>query len=308
MKSTFFHLCLVSIFSVILNIACSTSRQKPIAPPPNFDWQGHRGCRGLLPENSVPAFLKALDFQEITTLELDLAVSKDRQLIVSHEPWFNPSICLLPSGDSIPRRDEEKYLIYNFTADEIRGFDCGSRGNSRFPDQQKMKTHKPTLREVVEAVQKKQAGKKQIRWNIEMKCHPNWDGVRTPPVEDFAKLVVEELKKLGIAEQSNVQSFDVRAVQAVKKIEPKMTVALLIENLKGVDWQIENLGFIPDIYSPYYLVVTQKLVRRCHARGMKIIPWTVNEVAPMRKLIRLGVDGIITDYPDKISQVNQPNH
>ncbi len=283
--------------------ACAPSGKKPVAIPPSFDWQGHRGCRGLMPENSVPAFIKATDFQEVTTLELDIAISKDKQIIVSHEPWFNPSICLLPSGDSIPKRDEEKYLIYNFTAEEIRGFDCGSRGNARFPDQKKQKTHKPLLREVVGTIERKMGGLTKIRWNIEIKSRPDWDGIRTPPVEEFAKILLAELKNLGIENQTVVQSFDVRAISAVHKMNPKIKTAYLIENLQGMAANLKKLDFTPDIYSPYYLLVTRKLVKNCHARGMKLIPWTVNDVPAMRKLIRMGVDGIITDYPDKISEV-----
>jgi glycerophosphoryl diester phosphodiesterase len=281
--------------------SCKTSKS-PVTAPAGFDWQGHRGARGILPENSVPAFLKALEYPEVTTLELDLAVSKDNQLIVSHEPWFNPAICHLPNGDSIPRRDEGKYLIYQMTAAEIRGFDCGSWGNPRFPEQQKMKAYKPTLREVVEAARAK---KTDIRWNIEIKSNPAWDGQRHPPVEEFARLVIAELKALGIEKNAVVQSFDVRALQAMHRQAPEIPLAFLIENLKGFDFNLEKLGFTPAIYSPYYQLVSKKLVRKCHAKNMKLIPWTVNDVPAMHGLIHLGVDGIITDYPNRIGEVGK---
>lgn len=285
--------------------SCKTSKS-PVTSPAGFDWQGHRGCRGVMPENTVPAFLKALEYPEVTTLELDLAVSKDKQLIVSHEPWFNPAICHLPNGDSIPRRDAEKYLIYNMTVDEISRFDCGSWGNPRFPGQQKIKAHKPTLREVVEAVRAQGSSKATaIRWNIEIKSRPEWDGLRHPPVEEFARLVIAELKQLGIEKESNVQSFDVRALQAMHRQAPEIQLALLVENIWGFDSNLDKLGFNPAIYSPYYLLVSNKLVRKCRARGMKLIPWTVNDVPDMRKLIRMGVDGIITDYPNRIQDLGK---
>ena len=280
--------------------ACKPSSKLPVASAAGFDWQGHRGSRGLMPENSLPAFLHALDFPEVTTLELDLAVSKDKQLIVSHEPWFNPTICRQANGDSIARKDAEKFLIYQLTAAEIRGFDCGSWGNPRFPQQQKTKTYKPTLREVVEAARAKRAN---IRWNIEIKSQPEWDGLRHPPVEEFGRLVVAELKALGIEKTACVQSFDVRALQAMHRQAPEITLAFLIENIRRFDFNMEKLGFTPAIYSPYYQLISRKLVQKCHKKGMKLIPWTVNDVESMRGMIRLGVDGIITDYPNLIREV-----
>lgn len=295
------------MLSALPFFACKDSwKNRPQTPPPGFDWQGHRGCRGLMPENAIPAFLHALDFPEVTTLELDLAVSKDSQLIVSHEPWFNASICLQPNGDSISKGEAEKLLIYQMTAEQIQGFDCGSIGNPRFPRQQKTKTYKPTLREVVAAVRAKSPGK-NIRWNIEIKSQPEWDGVRTPPIDAFVRLVADEMKALELENTVTIQSFDVRALQIMHRIKPELQLALLIENMWGFDSNIEKLGFIPAIYSPYYLAVSEKLVRKCHAKGIKLIPWTVNDVPSMRRLIHLGVDGIITDYPDLIAEVGRAN-
>lgn len=295
----------MSIFTALFFTACKiTEKNRPITAPPGFDWQGHRGCRGILPENSLPAFLHALEYPEVVTLELDLAVSKDNQLIVSHEPWFNPAICLLPNGDSISKKDAEHFLIYEKTAAEIKGFDCGSKGNPRFPDQQPQKTYKPTLREVVEAVKKAYPGK-AVRWNIEIKSEPAYDGVKTPPIEKFVDLVLTEITEFGIVQSCNLQSFDVRPLQILHRRAPEVKLAYLIENTSSYDANIKKLGFIPDIYSPYYLLVNKQLVKKCHQNNIKLIPWTVNDVLSMRRLIRLGVDGIITDYPDKIKEVGK---
>lgn len=284
--------------------ACYQRDGSPIQPPPGFDWQGHRGCRGLMPENSIPAFLKALDIPEVTTLELDLAVSKDNQLIVSHEPWFNPAICHLPNGDSISKSEAEKYLIRNYTAAEIRGFDCGSWGNSRFPEQQKMRTWKPTLKELVDTLRAQRPDRVQnVHWNMEIKTDPEWDSLRTPLVMDFAKLLVDELRVLGIEKNTMVQSFDTRALIAMHQIAPDIPLVFLVENVWGFETNMDKLGFNPTTYSPYYQLVTPKLVRKCKERGVKLVPWTVNDVETMRSLIHLGVDGMITDYPNLISKV-----
>lgn len=291
------------MFAALPFITCTITEKKPVPVPSGFDWQGHRGCRGLLPENSLPAFLHALGYPGVQTLELDLAVSKDGQLIVSHEPWFNPAICRKPGGDSISKKEGERYLLYQMSAAEIREFDCGSMGHPKFPEQQPMPVYKPTFREVVEAVRTQYPDKK-VRWNLEIKSQPDWDSIRTPPVRDFARLVVNTIRELGLADQVTVQSFDVRAVQEVHAAGPELQLALLVANPKGLQANLRALGFKPAIYSPYYLLVDRKLIHTCHAQGIRIVPWTVNSVPAMRRLIRLGVDGIITDYPNKIAEVS----
>jgi glycerophosphoryl diester phosphodiesterase len=295
--------CCFSVLFMLLLSACTSTA--PVTLPQPFDWEGHRGCRGILPENSIPAFLKALDYPEVNVLELDLAVSKDGQLMVSHEPWFNPAICLLPNGDSIKAGEAEKILLYQLTAAEIQQYDCGSKGNARFPEQQKMRTHKPTLRELVTAVRTQRSDKADIRWNIEIKSNPAWDNVRHPAVEVFAQMVIDEVKALGLERHCIIQSFDERPLQYIHQKDPALTIALLVENTRSMAANIESLGFQPAIYSPYFQLVSKRLVRQCKARHLKLVPWTVNNVSDMRALIRLGVDGIITDYPNRIREVAQ---
>ena len=119
---------------------------------PRFDIQGHRGARGLMPENTIPAFLMALD-SGVTTLELDLAVTKDNQLVISHEPWMSAAICLSPLGDTIKTKDERKFNIYKMTYAEVKGWDCGSLGNEKFPQQKKQVAAKPLLQDAIVAVE-----------------------------------------------------------------------------------------------------------------------------------------------------------
>jgi glycerophosphoryl diester phosphodiesterase len=290
--------------------ACGTPQYKTassdkIAAPTllkaDFDWQGHRGCRGLLPENSIPAFLKALELG-VTTLELDLSVSRDSQLIVSHEPWLNDEICLKADGSAVTKEDAESLLIWKMTAAEVQQCDCGSRGHPRFKEQKPMRTVKPTLRQVVEAI-RKQADflrKPMPMFNIEIKSQPLYDEKRTPSVSAFAKLVFDEIHALKIAPKSCIQSFDPRSLEAIHKLDPKQTTALLVENQDGLKANLKRLTFKPTIYSPYFLLIQKSSVDSCHQNNIKIIPWTVNDTAAMRQLITIGVDGIITDYPDRI--------
>ena len=283
-------------------LACKTLETKPVRIPKGFDWQGHRGCRGLKPENSLPAFLHALEFPAVTTLELDLAVSKDGQLIVSHEPFFNPAICLQANGTPFTDSTARQLPLMQLTSLEIRSFDCGSIGNPRFPQQEKMRVYKPTLREVILAVR---AQKPNIRWNMEIKSQPEWDGIAHPKVDEFARLLIEELRFHGIENLTTVQSFDTRALEAMHRQAPNIPLAYLIENQDPLEQNMTRLSFVPAIYSPYYLTVNKKMVNACRNRQMKLVPWTVNDVPAMRRLIRLGVDAIITDYPDKIKEVGR---
>ncbi len=266
-----------------------------------FDWQGHRGARGLMPENSLPGFLEALNYP-VKTLELDLAISRDNKLVVSHEPWFSSAFCTRPNGQAVTESEEQNLMIYGMDYDSVAAFDCGSRGHAGFPDQRPSPTRKPLLREVVQAADKYRAGQNKPlpNYNIEIKSKPEWDNVLTPEVEVFAKLVVREVQRLGISNRACIQSFDPRALEAVHALDSTLTTAFLIETPGSVQNQLKRLSFPPDIYSPEHVLLTRSVVNRAHQLGMQVIPWTVNDVLTMRSLIRMGVDGIITDYPNLI--------
>jgi glycerophosphoryl diester phosphodiesterase len=272
---------------------------------PSFDWQGHRGARGILPENTVPAFIKSLQY-DVRTLEMDVAISKDGKVVISHEPWFSHSISTSPGGTPVSDEMEKNYLIHQMDYKDIKAFDVGSRGNPRFPQQEKMKIHKPTLEEVVKAVNKycKKNNQELPFYNIEIKSRPNWDGKLAPAPAKFARILIDEINRLKIHDKTCIQSFDTRSLLAVNAIDKKITTAYLIENINPFAENMAKLDFIPTIYSPYYQLVTDSLVHQVHEYGMDIIPWTINKVKDMKRIKALGVDGIITDYPNLIEQVN----
>lgn len=296
---------LLCLFFLLTILACTTEPDTDTddtTDTPMFDWQGHRGARGLLPENSIPAFLLALQYPAISTLEMDVAVTQDSQIILSHEPWLSHEICSRPDGRPVGEDQTDSLVIWQMTAAEVQAFDCGSRGNERFAEQKPMQTVKPLLSEVVRAVEQR-AGDLQRplpAYNIEIKSRPDWDGKKTPDPETFARLLLNEIDRLGIAERSSIQSFDVRALEAVHSLEPEMTTVYLIENTDPLATNLEKLSFQPKVYSPYYLLVSANLVREVHDRGMQLIPWTVNDTTAMLTLMEMGVDGIITDYPNRI--------
>jgi glycerophosphoryl diester phosphodiesterase len=274
--------------------------------PKVFDLQGHRGARGLAPENTIPSFLKALEYG-VNTLECDVVVSKDKRIVVSHEPWFSHEISTAPDGTPINAATEKQFNIYEMSYNEILRFDVGKRGHARFPRQQPMPAVKPLLSEVFREVDAYclRHNLQPVRFNIEIKSTPEGDGKFHPAPEEFAKLLYNELQQADIIARATVQSFDVRALQAMHKLDSTLSLALLVENTMSLRENLQRLGFTPDIYSPYYRLVNAELVAQVHQRGMKLIPWTVNSLSDMKALLELGVDGLITDYPDSASTIHK---
>ena len=265
--------------------------------------QGHRGARGLYPENSVPGFLKTLEMG-ITTLEMDVVVSKDGKILLSHEPFFSSEICLDSTGNPIPPEKEKEFNIYMMDYEEIEKFDCGKTLHPRFPQQQKISVFKPLLKEVIRVCEEFGRNKNTfVYYNIETKSQREGDNIFHPTPDKFALMLYTELKNLNILSRVILQSFDVRTLKELKKLDGTLTLALLVENELSFQQNIDSLGFIPQIYSPYYKFVNEDLVKDVHSKNMKIIPWTVNEEADMLQMRQLGVDEIITDYPDRVLRV-----
>ena len=269
-------------------MSCNSEKQ--------IDIQGHRGCRGLLPENSLPAFEKAIDLG-VNTLELDIVISKYHKVLVSHEPYMNPLICYDPKGLSIPDSLETHYNLYKMNYDEIKTFDCGSKFHPTYPQQEKLKTYKPLLSEVFDLVKTKQSG---VKFNIEIKSDPNYYGIFTPKPKAYVKLVLDEIEKNEMLRRVNLQSFDVAILEEVKKQLPTMKVALLVEDNETIDEKLKTLTFKPEIISPYFKLLSQESVKAYQSEGVLVIPWTINEAKDMKQMLSWQVDGIITDYPNTL--------
>jgi glycerophosphoryl diester phosphodiesterase len=267
---------------------------------PKFDVQGHRGARGLMPENTVPAFLLAID-SGVTTIELDVVVTKDKKLVVSHEPWMSASICVDPAGKPLQEKEEKKYNIYQFTYEEVKQFDCGSSGNKNFPKQKMIAASKPLLSDVIGAVENhvKSYASYEVDYNIEIKSTPAGDKKFHPTVEEYSDLVYNLVDAYIPLERLVIQSFDFRVLKYWHKKYPHIRLAALVENEKSIDANIDELGFRPSIYSPYFKLLSKDKVHHLHQQKIRVIPWTVNEVSDMLSLKGMGVDGFITDYPDR---------
>jgi glycerophosphoryl diester phosphodiesterase len=276
---------------------CSLGAAAQQRPP--LDVQGHRGCRGLMPENTIPAMRKALDLG-VTTLEMDIAISQDKQPLLSHDPYMNADFVLTPNGQPIPKADEKNYRLYAMPYAEIRRFDVGSQGNPKFARQQKLRTYKPLLAEVIDSAETYARLKKRPapHYNIETKVTPAGDGSLHPAPEEFVKLLLPVIMAKGVQARVTIQSFDPRTLELVHRTYPAMHTALLVANVKGLTANLQGMSFKPTIYSPEYQLVDAELVKNCHQQGIQIIPWTVNSAASIEQLVQQQVDGIITDYPD----------
>ena len=190
---------------------------------------------------------------------------------------------------------------------EIRDFDCGILPNPSYPRQENVAASKPLLADVVHAVSQacQESGRQIPHFNIELKSNPDWYDVFIPPPNRFVTIVISEIKSLGLKKNVTLQSFDLAMLQEIHRQASSIPISLLIQNTKDPQSNIKELGFIPDVYSPYYKLVNAKMLSQLHARNIRVIPWTVNDVEEMRALIDMGVDGIITDYPDLITEAQK---
>ena len=292
------------------------------SPAQAFDLQGHRGARGLAPENTIPAFETALRIG-VTTLELDVAMTKDDVLVVSHDSYLNPEHTRGPDGEFLKKQGP---AIRSLSFDELQRYDVGriqpgTAYAARFPTQRGADNVRiPKLTDVFDLVQRN--GADHIRFNIETKLTPT-SGADAPDPETFATALTKAIQDAGLTSRASIQSFDWRTLMVARRIAPQIErVCLTIEspgednigrNLPGpspwtVGLDIDDYGgSVPRlvkaadcaVWSPYFHNVTAALVKEAHGLGLKVIPWTVNEMADLELMYQTGIDGIISDYPDR---------
>ncbi len=290
-----------------------------------FELHGHRGARGLAPENTLPAFAAALSIG-VSALELDTAITKDGIVVVCHDARLNSVITRGPDGRYLnpPTR-----AVRELTLDDLGHFDVGrikpgSEYSYGFPDQKRMdRVRMPTLAQVFQLA--RSAANAEVRFNIEIKTSPEKPGDTLAP-DLFAKALLETIAREGMSERVVIQSFDWRALKAMQQLAPKIPTSYLsaqqnfLDNIgsgrqEGSAWtagiQFRDHGSLPkmvkaaggSIWSPYAPELNAALVKEAQALGLKVLPWTVNKPEDMARLIDWGVDGLITDYPDRLREV-----
>jgi glycerophosphoryl diester phosphodiesterase len=308
--------CFLFSVTVLFFIACSSNKkvsninQSTVKPPSGglgaaFDKQGHRGCRGLMPENTIPAMIHALDLG-VTTLEMDIAFTKDSVAILSHEPFFNHELTTKADGNFITQKEEKNFNIYKMSFAETQTYDIGLKPHPRFPQQKKIAVHKPSLAALFDSVKQYMATSNRPLpyFNIETKTTPATDNIYHPAPEAFVDMLMKVIKEKGMEDFVTIQSFDFRTLKYLHEHYPVIKTALLIEENSYGDIK-DNLlamGFMPSILSPHYSLVTKELVNGWHSHKKKVIPWTVNDKKEIERLKAMGVDGIISDYPNLFNE------
>ncbi|WP_423820388.1 glycerophosphodiester phosphodiesterase family protein [Salinimicrobium sp. TIG7-5_MAKvit] len=295
-------------FAGLISCKSNNEDQKEMetTPSSSIQVQGHRGDRGNFPENSIPAFISAVK-KGVDVLELDVVISKDKKVVVSHEPYMSSLYVSTPTGDSISKANERSYNIFEMTYDSVKQFNAGARGNSLFPNQEKMNTYKPLLSEMIDRVEAFIATEEipPVKYNIELKSVESEYGIFQPQPEEFVALVMKVIKEKEIEDRINIQSFDPKILNLMHENYPEIEVAYLVSN-GGIEENLSLLRFKPEIYSPNFrLVKDEQFVHSVRSLEMKLIPWTVNEQRDIQRMIDLKVDGIITDYPERVLEIKK---
>lgn len=272
---------------------------------PKFYKEGHRGTRGLMPENTIPAMIKGIE-SGANVIEVDVYTSKDGQVFISHDPSFNINHSYTEEGKDLTAEEAKKYIFHQMDYADIRKFDVGSKPYAAFPQQQRLKTYIPLLGELIDSVEAYTRSKKLpgAIYNIELKTSERFDSLQyNSGPEEMVDKVMEVVKSKKIGNRFYIQSFDFRPLIYANKKYPRVTIGFLTSaRTISVEDNLQKLGFKPELYSPEYHLVTKETVEACKKHGMKLVPWTVNTEPEIKTLMELGVNGIITDYPNLLAQ------
>ena len=265
-----------------------------------FEIQAHRGARSFFPENTLQAFCKAADLGA-RVVELDLVVSKDHQIVVSHDPWLSAPLCSDLHAHPLTADDRFRYTIYDMLYADIVRFDCGLPHPS-FSGQQRIFACKPLLSKLFPALDAYMASagmKEPMIYNLEIKSWPDKDGIFHPGPASYAALVVELVMAAGLSSRVRIQSFDYRVIREAWKLNRDLCYGLLIDERSNMEPFLQRLGFLPRYLNPHFALVDQEMADCLHAQGIGMIPWTVNRPEEMLAMQQLGAEGIITDYPER---------
>ncbi len=266
------------------------------------DVQAHRGGAALMPENTIEAMKYALDMG-VNTLELDLHISEDGQIVVSHDPYFHHRYAIRPDGSHVKKEEPKEYL-YQMPYSEIVKYDVGSRPVGHWPEKKCFPTVKPLAEDLINEVEKyvKEKGYSPVRYNIEVKSKKmNGEGQLIPTYDVFATMCCKFLISKHLGDRLVVQCFDPRALNYMNEKYPELIYSYLVdEDAPDFDTVMGMLNFTPKWLSPNHNLVNEEFVKKCKEKGMKIVPWTVDDPKEIKRLIDLDVDAIISNYPDRV--------
>jgi glycerophosphoryl diester phosphodiesterase len=299
----------IAVLWVIAGCVVACTASKKLAVPqnyPSFYKEGHRGARGLMPENTIPAMKKGVE-TGANCIEVDVYLTKDGKVLIAHDPFVNVTHSLYNDGSEIAKGDAKKYIWHQMNYEDIRKFDVGSKSYPAYPQQEKMKVSMPLLGELIDSVEAYVSANNLPKpiYNIELKTSSRFDSLKyNASPADVVKAVLADVAPRKIGNRFYIQSFDVRPLQYVHREHPGIVIGYLTVG-KNLDSNLKSLGFLPHIYSPEYSLVTKAMADYCHSKKMKLVPWTVNDKEKMKNLIADGVDGIITDYPNYFAEIGK---
>ena len=278
------------------------NQNKPF-PSLEIDVIGHRGQAGNFPENSIPAFLDAVE-GGVNGLEMDVVISRDKKVVVSHEAFMASDYMLTPNKDLISPKDEYLHKLYDLDYDVIRQYILGAIPSSQFPNQKRIPTYKPLLTEVIDKVEGyiQENDLPPITYYIELKSDPKEYGIFQPHPAEFIELVCRLVQEKKISRNVVLMSFDPILLNELRFRYPDIPVSYLVPS-GDIDQNLSFLKFLPEIYGPNYKLVNPTLIERVKSRGMKLLTWTVNEPGEMKQMIDWKVDGIISDYPERLMKL-----
>jgi len=299
--------CLLLHACLLINVLGSGS----FAKGNSVDLQGHRGARGMRPENTIPAFQYCIE-HNMTTIELDTNVTKDKQLIICHDSVINSSLCLGEDG-----KPAQPIPIKELTVPEIKKYDCGAVKNDKFPEQVPVKnTRLVTLSEFFDFIKKYEQDhpeQQPLGFNIETKFGEIYS---KEEILETATLLVNTVETAGMVDRTTVQSFVIDILPEIKKLNSRLKTSALFQPTRFQRFKMQlglnanrseviekTIKMGADIISPHFLYVTPAFVTQCHEKNIKVVPWTVNVEEEIKKLLNWGVDGIISDYPDRLYRV-----
>jgi len=293
------------MIKTVLLLAASTAMLCACSADRGIDVQAHRGGAGLMPENTVTAMKNAIDLR-VNTLEFDLQLSADGEIVVSHDNYFHPRYATRPDGTSVEEGDPKEYL-YTMPYDSIAKYDVGLKPIPGWPEQKKVAETKPLASDLIDITEAyaKEKGLKTLRYNIEIKSMAGeGEGTLWPDYQTFCDTCIPMLLSKNLGDRLVVQSFDIRSLEYIHEKWPDVILSYLTElEDSDINEILGKISFKPRWWSPAHEVVTPENVEYCHRLGIGVVPWTVDEPEDIRRMVDCGVEAIISNYPDRLIEI-----
>ena len=297
-KGLYALILIIAIFSILYH-------SKSLSSDAKIQIHAHRGGAALYPENTTQAMLNAVDLG-VPVLELDLHITKDSLVVVSHDAWLKSVKAVTPEGKKIDVTDEMSYNIYTMNYDSLRQYSVGVFANPAYPQRVDIKSQIPLVSDMIDTVEKyvKENGLTPVSYNIEIKSDPSKDGVYSPTYDVFADLCMKVLLSKKLGDRLLVQCFDVRTLNYLNSKYKGTRLSYLTEVIDGktpdFDTLMSMLEFVPQVYSPESCMLTKEIAQKAKTMGMELAPWTVDDEKEALRLKNIGVEAIITNKPDSM--------